>query len=71
MIMKEFRVGIIDFIFEAATGKKRMRRLLTLLFGSVFFCIVSMLIVISFYLDRFLGLPEFVALGRDPAEYPC
>jgi protein-S-isoprenylcysteine O-methyltransferase Ste14 len=56
--MKEFREGIINFVYEAATGTKRMRGLLTPLFGSIFFCIVLLLIVISFYLDRFLGLPE-------------
>lgn len=59
--MKEFREAIIGYIHEAATGKKKMRALLTALFGSAFFCAVLLLIFIAFYLDHFLGLPEFVA----------
>jgi protein-S-isoprenylcysteine O-methyltransferase Ste14 len=38
-----------------------MRLLLTPLFASIFFCIVLLLIVTSFYLDRFFGLPEFIS----------
>ncbi len=61
MIMKGFRKGVIDFIYGVATGTKRQRGLLTFLFGSAFFCTVLLLIILSFYLDKFLGLPEFGA----------
>jgi protein-S-isoprenylcysteine O-methyltransferase Ste14 len=58
--MKEFIEGVINFIYKITTGTKKMRLFLTPLFGFVFFCIVLLLIFISFYLDRFLGLPQFV-----------
>jgi protein-S-isoprenylcysteine O-methyltransferase Ste14 len=57
--MKKFIEGIVNFIYRITTGTKRTRLFLTPLFGSVFSCIVLLLIVISFYLDRCLGLPEF------------
>jgi protein-S-isoprenylcysteine O-methyltransferase Ste14 len=59
--MKELRKGVIDLFYKTATGNKRTRSLLTPLFGTVFFCIVLLLILSSLYLDRFLGLPEFMA----------
>lgn len=59
--MKSFRESIINLIYKTATGTKRMRMILTPLVGFIFFCIVLLLIVASFNLDRFLGLPEFIA----------
>lgn len=59
--MKKFIKGVINFIYKVVTGTKRIRMFLTPLFGFVFFCIVLLLIFVSFYLDRFLGLPEFVS----------
>jgi len=59
--MKEFPEAVINFIYKVATGTKRMRVLLTPLFGSVFFCIVLLLIFSSFYLDSFWGFPEFIS----------
>jgi protein-S-isoprenylcysteine O-methyltransferase Ste14 len=35
--------------------------ILTPLVGCIFFCIVSFLIIISFYVDRYFGFPEFVS----------
>jgi protein-S-isoprenylcysteine O-methyltransferase Ste14 len=59
--MNEFLESIINFVYKAATGAKRRRVFLAWIFASVFFCTVLLLIFISFYLDRFLGLPEFIA----------
>ena len=59
--MKDIFEGIIKFLYKTATGTKRMRVLLTPLLGSVFFCIVMLLIFSSFYLDRFLEWPEFMS----------
>jgi len=59
--MKEFLEGVINFIFKVATGTKRIRVILAALFGSVFFCIVLLLIFSSFYLDSLLGLTAFIA----------
>jgi len=53
--MKAFREQIINFIYKVVTGTKRMRLILTPLFASIFFCIVLLLILTSFYLDRFWG----------------
>ena len=58
--METLRERIITVIYKTVTGTKRIRMLLTPLFGSIFFCIVLLLIVTSFYLDRFFGLPEFI-----------
>lgn len=52
---------IVYFLYRITTGAKGVRVLLTPLLGFVFFCIVLLLIFLSFYLDRFLGLPEFVS----------
>jgi protein-S-isoprenylcysteine O-methyltransferase Ste14 len=60
--MKSIREQIINFIYQAATGTKRNRRILTPLFGLIFFSIVSLLIVASFFMDRFWGLPEFISM---------
>jgi len=59
--MKAFLEQIINFIYKVATGTKRFRLLLTPLFGAIFFCMVLLLIVTSFYLDRYFGLPEFIS----------
>ena len=59
--MKAFREQIINLIYKVATGTKRFRLLLTPLLGSIFFCMVLLLIVTSFYLDRYFGLPEFIS----------
>jgi len=53
--------GIVDFLYQAATGAKRVRVLLTPVFALAFFCAVLLLIVLSFYIDRLLGFPEFVS----------
>jgi len=59
--MKKFIESIVSFIYRITTGTKRKRALLTPLFGLVFSCVVFFLIFLSLYLDRFLGLPEFLA----------
>lgn len=61
MTMKKFIEGAVNFIYRIATGTKRVRLFLTPLFGFVFPCIVILLILLSLYLDRFLGLPEFIS----------
>jgi protein-S-isoprenylcysteine O-methyltransferase Ste14 len=62
MNMKTFQEWVINFIYRIATGTKRIRLILTPLVGLVFFCIVLLLIFTSFFLDRFLGLPEFILM---------
>ena len=59
--MKELFEWIINLVYKAATGTKRIRIILTPLFGFIFFCIVLFLILISFRLDHFWGLPEFIS----------
>lgn len=59
--MKELFEWIINLVYKAATGTKRIRIILTPLFGFIFFCIVLFLILISFCLDHFWGLPEFIS----------
>ena len=59
--MKAFREQIINLIYKVATGTKRIRMLLTPLVGSIFFCIVLLLIFTSFFLDRFWGLSGFIS----------
>jgi len=59
--MNAFQERIINFIYGVATGTKRLRMILTPLVGLTFFCIVLLLIVSSFLLDRFFGLPEFIS----------
>ena len=59
--MKVIRQQIINFIYNAATGAKRIRLLLAPLFALIFFGIVLLLIFASFYLDGSLGLPEFIS----------
>jgi protein-S-isoprenylcysteine O-methyltransferase Ste14 len=61
MNMKAFQEWIINLIYRAATGTKRIRLIFTPLVGFIFFCIVLLLIYASFILDRFLGLPEFIS----------
>lgn len=59
--MKEFREWIVNLVYKVATGTRRIRIILTPLVGFIFFCIVLLLILASFYLDRFFGLPAFIA----------
>jgi len=59
--MKEFREGIINLIYKGATSTKRTRIILTPLVGTIFLCIILLIIYISFYIDRFLGFPEFIS----------
>jgi protein-S-isoprenylcysteine O-methyltransferase Ste14 len=59
--MNDSRERIIDFIYHYATGTARLRKIMTLLFGAIFFCIVLFLIVLSFFLDRFFGFAEFIS----------
>jgi protein-S-isoprenylcysteine O-methyltransferase Ste14 len=59
--MKALRESIINIIYEGATSTKRIRILLTPLVGFIFFCIISLLILVSFFLDRFFGFAEFIS----------
>ncbi len=59
--MNRFFKGIINFLYQSATGAKRVRLMLTPVFVLAFFCAVLLLIGISFYVDRFLGWPEFIS----------
>jgi len=59
--MKTLQELIINLIYKAATGTKRIRMILTPLVGFIFSCIVLSLIVFSFFLDQFFGLPEFIS----------
>ncbi len=59
--MKEFREWIINLIYKGATGKKRIRMILTPLVGFIFFCIVLFLVLLSFYLDHLWGVPAFIS----------
>jgi len=59
--MNVLRERVINFIYKIATGAKRIRMILTPLFGFIFFCIVFLLICTSFFLDRFLGFPAFIS----------
>jgi protein-S-isoprenylcysteine O-methyltransferase Ste14 len=59
--MKALREWIINFIYKSATGTKRIRVILTPLVGFIFFCIVLLLILASFFLDRFFGFGEFIS----------
>ena len=59
--MKAFRESIINIIYMGATSTKKIRILLTPLVGFIFFCIISLLILGSFFLDRFFGFEEFIS----------
>lgn len=59
--MKAFRESIVNIIYKGATSTKRIRILLTPLVGFIFFCIISLLILVSFFLDRFFGFAEFIS----------
>jgi len=63
--MNTFRERIINFIYNSATGTEGLRKILTPLFGAIFFCIVLFLIFASFFLDRFF---EFAAFIPKPLE---
>jgi protein-S-isoprenylcysteine O-methyltransferase Ste14 len=51
---------IINFFYQAATGPKRIRTLLTPLFAAIFFCLILGAIGLSFFLDRFFGFARFI-----------
>ncbi|HOG17901.1 MAG: hypothetical protein A4E73_01665 [Syntrophaceae bacterium PtaU1.Bin231] len=57
--MIRLRDRIVDFLYRTATGAARTRRLLTPVFGGIFFCLVLATIFGAFFLDRLLGLPKF------------
>ena len=59
--MKALREWIINIIYEGATSTKKIRMFLTPLVGFIFFCIVLLLIITSFFLDRFFGFAEFIS----------
>jgi len=59
--MTTLREGIINLIYKIATGTKRIRVILTPLVGFIFFCIVLLLIFVSFFLDRFFELSRFIS----------
>jgi protein-S-isoprenylcysteine O-methyltransferase Ste14 len=59
--MHSLRERIVDLIYKVITDSERPRRRLTLLFGFIFSSIVFFLIISSFYIDRFLGFPGFIA----------
>jgi len=59
--MRVFQEQIINFIYRIVTGSKRIRMILTPLVGFFFLCIVLLLTASSFFLDRFLGLPEYIS----------
>lgn len=58
--MKNLCERAIDFLYQAATGPRRIRTLLTPLAAGFFFCLVLLAIALSFCMDRFFGFPEFV-----------
>jgi protein-S-isoprenylcysteine O-methyltransferase Ste14 len=60
MRMNRLFERIINFLYRTATGTKRERELFTPVFALAFFCVVVLLIFISFYVDFLLGLPEFI-----------
>jgi len=59
--MKTLQEWIINIIYKGATSTKNIRMLLTPLVGFIFFCIVVLLILASFFLDRFFGFAEFIS----------
>lgn len=61
MLMKNIPEVIVNIIYKAAMSGKKCRIILTPLVGTVFFCIILLLIIISFYLDRILELPDFIS----------
>lgn len=65
--MNEFRKWIINLIYKGATSTKRIRIILTPLVGVAFLCTILLVIFISFYMDRFLGFPEFISKPYDMA----
>jgi protein-S-isoprenylcysteine O-methyltransferase Ste14 len=59
--MKGFVDGIIDLIHKGATSSTKIRIILTPLVGTGFLVILLLAILVSFYLDRLLGFPEFLS----------
>jgi protein-S-isoprenylcysteine O-methyltransferase Ste14 len=59
--MTALRERIIDFFYQTATGAKRLRLLLTPIFGLVFSLVVLLMILVSFYLDCFFGWPPWIS----------
>jgi protein-S-isoprenylcysteine O-methyltransferase Ste14 len=58
--MTALRERIIDFLYQTATGAKRLRLLLTPIFGLVFSLVVALLILVSFCLDGFFGWSPWI-----------
>ena len=61
MHMKGFCEGIVNLIYKGVTSTKRIRIILTPLFSAAFLCVILLAIFISFYMDQFLGFPEFIS----------
>ncbi len=59
--MKRFCKRAIDFFYQAATGPRRIRMLLTPVAAGFFVCLILLAIALSFRMDRFFGFPEFVS----------
>jgi len=59
--MKGFHEGIINLLYKGVTSRKRIRMILTPLFGAAFLCIILLAIFISFYMDRFFRFPGFIS----------
>jgi len=59
--MKRICERAIDFLYKAATGPSRVRTILTPIASGFFVCLVLLVIVLSFGMDRFFGFPEFVS----------
>lgn len=54
------REKAIEFIYKIATGSRRIRTLLTPMGAAFFLFIVTLIIVASLQVDRFLGFPKFL-----------
>lgn len=59
--MNRFREWIVNLVYRGATSTKKIRMILTPLFGCVFLCVLLSAIFLSFHLDRFLGFSPFVS----------
>lgn len=59
--MKALQEWIINLIYKGVTSTQKTRTLLTPLVGFIFFCVVLFLVVVSLFLDRFLGLSPFIS----------
>ena len=52
------RERIIDIFYKAATGTRKIRNILTPLGAVFFFAIITLFIIVSLLLDKFLGFPK-------------